>query len=152
MPDLTNFYENGMNSKQKGNITELETMLAFIKLGYNVLIPYGDCERYDFVVDVNGKFIRVQAKTSNTDDDGASFHFSGRSCHRKDGQIVHHQYTNEEIDYFVTSFNGKCYLIPVEECGADKRLRILPAKNGQVRGITWAKNYELEEIVKKKKN
>lgn len=27
-----------MNSKQKGNITELEAMLAFIKLGYNMEI------------------------------------------------------------------------------------------------------------------
>ena len=138
-----------MNSKQIGNITELETMLAFMKLGYNVLTPYGDCERYDFVVDVNGKFIRVQSKTSRTTDDGASFGFSGRSCNRKEGKVIHHRYTNNEIDYFATTFNGKCYLIPVEECGADKKLRILPAKKGQVRGITWAKDYELEDVVKR---
>lgn len=137
-----------MTSKYIGNITELETMLAFMKLGYNVLTPYGDCERYDFVVDVNGKFLRIQSKTSRSTDDGASFSFNGRSCNRKDGKIVHHKYTNDEIDYFVTSFNGKVYLIPVEECGAEKRLRILPPKNGQVRGITWAKDYELEEVVK----
>lgn len=137
-----------MNSKQIGNITELETMLTFIKLGYNVLTPYGDCERYDFVVDAGNKFYKIQSKTSNSKDDGASFSFSGRSCNRKGGKIVHHQYTNEEIDYFVTVFNGQCYLIPVEECGADKRLRILPAKNGQVRGVTWAKDYKLEEVVK----
>ena len=87
---LSFFMKDIVNSKQKGNITELETMLAFIKLGYNVLTPYGDCERYDFVVDVNGKFIRVQAKTSSTEDNGASFKFSCRSCNRKDGKIVHH--------------------------------------------------------------
>lgn len=137
-----------MNSKQKGNITELECMLAFIKQGYNVLSPYGDCERYDFVVDANGKFIRIQSKTSSSDDNGASFKFSGRSCNRKEGKIIHHHYTNEEIDYFSTMFNGKCYLIPVEECGSDKRLRILPTKNGQVRGISWAKDYELEEVIR----
>ena len=67
---------------------------------------------------------------------------------RKDGKIIHYQYTNEEIDYFSTIFNGKCYLIPVEECGSDKRLRILPTKNGQIRGISWAKNYEMEEVIK----
>lgn len=137
-----------MDNKHKGNVTELETMLAFMRLGYNVLIPYGDCERYDFVVDVDGKFIRVQSKTSHSTDGGASFTFSGRSSNRKDGKIVHHQYTANEIDYFVTIFNGKCYLIPVKECGTDKKLRILPTKNGQIKGITWAKNYELEEIVK----
>ena len=137
-----------MNTKQIGNITELECMLAFMKAGYNVLTPYGDCERYDFVVDINGKLYKMQSKTSKGDEEKAYFEFSCSSCNRKDGKIVHHAYTNDEIDYFVTSFNGKCYLIPVEECGAEKRLRILPAKNGQVRGVTWAKDYELEEVVK----
>ena len=137
-----------MNSKQKGNITELKIMLDFLKFGYNVLTPYGDCERYDYVVDANGKFFRIQSKTSRTKDDGASFYFSCRSCNRKDGKIIHHMYTNDEIDYFATSFNDKCYLIPVEECGTEKILRILPAKNGQTKGIDWAKDYELEEVIK----
>ena len=137
-----------MNSKYKGNITELETMLAFMKQGYNVLTPYGDCERYDFVVDAKGKFLKMQSKTSHSDDNGASFKFCCRSSSRKNGKVVHYHYTEEEIDYFVTTFNGKIYLIPVGECGADKRLRILPAKNGQTRGISWAKNYELEEVIK----
>lgn len=47
------------NTKYKGNITEIETILAFMKLGYNVLTPYGDCERYDLVADVNGKFLKI---------------------------------------------------------------------------------------------
>lgn len=123
-------------------------MLAFLKQGYNILTPYGDCERYDFVVDVNGKFIRVQNKTSKSNDDGASFFFNCRSCHRKEGKIIHHQYTNEEIEYFATTFNGRCYLIPVEECGADKKLRILPTKNGQTKGILFAKDFYLESVIK----
>lgn len=138
-----------MNSKQKGNITELETMLAFLKLGYNVLIPYGDCERYDFVVDANGKFLKIQSKTSvATDEEETCFKFSCRSSNRKDGKIVHYTYSKDEIDYFATSFNGKCYLIPVEECGCDKRLRLLPPKNNNFNNVTWAKDYELEEVVK----
>ena len=148
--DLTFLNENKkMNSKQIGNITELECMLAFIKQGYNILTPYGDCERYDFVVDVNGKFYKVQSKTSSSDDNGASFKFNCRSCNRSEGKIKHRSYNKEEIDYFSTVFNNKCYLVPVEECGSEKRLRIEPAKNGQVRGITWAKDYELEEVIKK---
>lgn len=137
-----------MNSKQKGNITELETMLAFLKLGFNVLTPYGDCERYDFVVDANGRFYKIQTKTASTEDDGASFKFSCRSSNRSNGRINHHKYTKDEIDYFATFFDGKCYLIPVEECGSDKRLRLFPTKNGETRGVTWAKYYEIGEVVK----
>lgn len=125
-------------------------MLAFIKLGYNVLTPYGDCERYDYVVDKQGKFIRVQSKTARSEDNGASFIFNTSSCNRKDGGIVHHKYTKEDIDFFVTSFNEEVYLIPVEICtGREKRLRLLPAKNGQTRGINWAKDYLLKEVIEK---
>ena len=138
-----------MDTKRKGNITEMETMLAFMKLGYNVLTPYGDCERYDFVVDMGGKFIRVQSKTASTEDDGASFRIITCSSNRKDGSIVHHLYTKEDIDYFTTVFNDIVYLFPVEICrGREKRFRIEPTKNGQVRGITWAKDYVLSEVIK----
>ena len=99
--DFASFNEKRqMNSKQIGNVTEFETMLAFLKLGYNVLTPYGDCERYDFVVDINGKFYRIQSKTSKSDDDNASFKFSCRSCNRKEGKIIHHTYSEEVLIFF----------------------------------------------------
>lgn len=139
-----------LNSKQKGNITEVELILTFLKLGYNVLTPYGDCERYDFVVDKDGKFIKVQSKTASSDDNGASFRISTSSCNRKDGKIVHHTYSKDEIDYFATVFDGIAYLIPVDICkGQDKKFRILPAQNGQIRGITWAKDFLLQEVIEK---
>lgn len=138
-----------MTSKHLGNITELECMTSIVRLGYNVLTPYGDCERYDFVIDINGVFYKIQSKTSRSYDDGASFTFNCRSNHRKNGKIVHHKYTKDEIDFFITYFNNQCYLIPVEECGSDKKLRILPAQNEQERGITWAKDYLLEKVIKR---
>ena len=127
----------------------MEVMLAFMKLGYNVLIPYGDCERYDFVVEAGKKFYKIQSKTSSTDDEGASFKISCRSCNRKEGKIIHHLYSKEEIDYFATCYNNKTYLIPVEECGSDKRLRLKAPKNNQIRGVNWAEDYCIEEVVKK---
>jgi hypothetical protein len=36
------------------------------------------------------------------------------------------------------------YLVPVEECGAiGGRLRVDPPRNGQTRGVRWARAYEL---------
>ena len=139
-----------INTKQVGNITEVQCMLKFMELGFNVLTPFGDCERYDFVVDIYGNFIRVQVKTSQSvDESGDAFMFNARSCNRKDGHIVHHKYDKSEIDYFATMFNNICYLIPVEDCGSAKRLRIRPAKNEQVRGVCFAENYELERMLLK---
>ena len=141
-----------LNSKQKGNVTEVECMLAFLKLGYNVLTPYGDCERYDFVVDINNTFYRIQVKSANTNhikDGYIDFQTSNKTT--RNGQIVRHSYTSEQIDYFMTCYNGQCYLIPVNECGkkTQKRLRFTPPKNGQIKGITFATEYELEKVVNK---
>ena len=120
-----------------------------MKLGYTVLTPYGDCDRYDFLVEVNGKFLRMQSKTSSTDNNGNSIKFSCRSCTRRNGQVIHHQYSNDEIDYFVTSWEGKVYIVPVSECGSEKTLRLTPCAPCNYNNVNWAKNYELEEVVKK---
>lgn len=137
-----------VNSKQIGNITEVESMLAFLKAGYNVLTPYGDCEKYDFVADVNGKFLKIQCKTAHAiDEENTGFAFSCRSSHRRDGKCINEKYSKDEIDYFATIFDGKCYLIPQKECGAEKRLRLIAPKNGQTRGVNYAKDYELEVIL-----
>ena len=137
-----------MNSKQIGNITEVECMLAFLKLGYNVLQPYGDCERYDFVADINGKFYKIQCKTSKkTDDIGTSIEFSCRSSHRVNSKCVNEKYTSENVDFFATTYQNKCYLIPQNECSTSKKLRFIPPANGQTKDISFAKDYELETII-----
>lgn len=138
-----------MNTKRIGNITEMEVMLAFLKNGYNILIPYGDCERYDFVADVNGKFLKIQVKTCHLKNDGAKIAFATDSTHRSDGKVVHHPYTKDDIDYFATSYDGTIYLVPIEEATKrEKSLRLLPTKNGQTQGIFFAKDYIMEEVIK----
>lgn len=137
-----------MNSKQIGDVTELEVMLAFKKLGYTVLIPYGDYERYDLVVDDNGRFVRIQCKTALTDNDLATFYIMCISSHRKNGKVVSCRYSEKDVDFFATCFKGVCYLIPISSCGRQKRLRLAPPKNNQSKDIAWAKDYELEKIVK----
>ena len=137
-----------MTSKDIGNITEVSCMLEFMKLGYPVLTPYGDCQRYDFVIEINNKFYRIQSKTSNDSyiDEGYII-FRCDNTTTKNGNVIHHQYTDNEIDFFSTFYNGKCYLIPVNECSREKRLRFTPPKNGQTKGITFACDYELEKVV-----
>ena len=137
-----------MTSKDIGNITEVSCMLEFMKMGYPVLTPYGDCQRYDFVVEINGKFYRIQSKTANINyiNDGyISFRCDNTTT--QNGKVIHHRYDDNEIDFFSTFYNGKCYLVPVEECSREKRLRFTTPKNGQTKGITFASEYELEKVV-----
>ena len=138
-----------MTSKQVGNITEVQVLLDLMKLGYTVLQPYGDCNRYDLVVEINSKFYRVQCKAASAcaNDQGA-FKINCRSTHKSGGKTIHHKYSKDEIDYFATNYNGQSYLIPVEICGTDKKLRLIKPKNNADKNITYAKDYELEEVVK----
>ena len=139
-----------LNSKQQGNITEVEVMLEFLKQGYNVLTPYGDCERYDFVVDINKHFYKIQVKSAKEEDEGSKFSFNTASTHYCDGKCIHDTYTKDDIDFFATTFNNQVYLIPVEECGnRSKTLRLTAPKNGQINRASWAKDYKLEEVVEK---
>lgn len=136
-----------MNSKNKGIVTEIETILAFVRLGYPVLIPYGDNERYDYAVDVKGKFVKIQSKTARPLNDGRSFTFDVRAAYRNGQGEQHHKYTSDEVDYFATAYNGQCYLIPVGMYSSAAKLRLKPAENGQDYPGAWAKDYELEKII-----
>ena len=137
-----------LNSKQKGNITEIQCMSSFLKLGYNVLTPFGDCERYDFVADVKNRFLKIQCKSASSKDNGKSITINCRSTHYRDGHCIHEKYNKEQIDYIATYWNEKCYLIPVEECGNSRILRFSDTKNSQKERISFAKDYELESILK----
>ena len=137
-----------MTSKDVGNITEVSCMLEFMKLGYPVLTPYGDCQRYDFVVEINGRFYRIQSKTANDAYINEGYIvFRCDNTTTKNGKIIHHSYNENEIDYFSTFYDGKCYLVPVNECSREKRLRFTTPKNGQTKSITFASEYELEKVV-----
>ena len=138
-----------IDTKQIGNVTELEVLTYITKLGYQVSIPFGDRERYDQIWDVNGKLLKIQIKTSHyIDEEKTAIKFSCKSTSRKNGKCVASRYTKREIDYFATICEGQCYVVPVEECSVEKILRFVPPKNGQTIGITFAESYKAEEVLK----
>jgi hypothetical protein len=139
-----------LTPKQKGNLTELECLLFFVKNGYKVSIPYGEDCRYDLVLDIKGHLYRIQCKTSHplkNSDDG--FEFKTKSVAITAHGVKETKYSSEEIDYFATIYEGQCYLVPVEECGNAKILRFQYPVNGQKKHISLAENYTFEKILKR---
>lgn len=134
------------NGKQKGLITELECELAFARLGFAVLKPICDNYRYDYVVDLGNKFIRIQCKTCQVGEKEDYLIFSAISSHVKAHKNTSKIYTKEEIDYFYTCHNHISYLIPIEE-NIRYTLRLVPPLNNNKHGIRFAKNYELQTIL-----
>lgn len=136
-----------LTSKEKGNLTELQCMTEFYKAGYKVSIPYGENSRYDMILDVNGHLLRIQCKTSRFVSDEC-FIFVCRSTRVNSKGTQSIRYTKDEIDYFSTFYNGKCYLVPVEECGNEKKLRFCYPPSGQKAGISLAEHYEFDKVLK----
>ena len=144
-----------MNYTQSiGNIVELQCISKFIVLGYEVSIPYGNGAKYDFVADVNGKFLRIQCKSCSNPKlkgivgayDLSAIQITTVSQTTNTQKTVKHLYTKEQIDYFATYYNGQVYLIPVEECSTSKTLRFSPPQNGN-NNYNKAEDYEIEKII-----
>lgn len=133
-----------MNVNQKGNLTEIQVMMCAIKNGVTVSVPYGDCAKYDQIWDFNGHLLKVQVKTSRPKDNrNTSIIFNCYSV--SNGKK--HKYSKDDIDYFATIWNDKCYLIPVEECSTEKTLWFELSPHNYSNSC-MAEDYELEEVLK----
>ena len=125
-------------TKSKGNIVELQVMSAFMSMGYDCSIPYGDGAKYDFIVDYNGELLKIQCKSccnpkkSDGTRDKEAICLSTVAQTTNTVKTTRHLYNSEQIDYFATYYsgNGQVYVIPVEECSTSKTLRFSPPKNG----------------------
>ena len=138
------------NTKEIGNLTELQCITALYELGCDVSIPFGNSQKYDLIIDWNNQLYKIQIKHATEKDNGAYFTFKTRWQGHNTSGYTQTLYTKEDIDFFATYFNGHVYLVPIEQCsGAEKNLRLKPPKNGQIKGINFAKDYLAKEVLKK---
>ena len=131
-----------MNTKDIGDITEGIILAELLKSGFTVLLPFGDNNRYDLVVDLDGVFIRIQCKTARLQNGCVSF--SNTSVYKGKKGIVKKQYTKNEIDVIMvySKHYDKIYVIPVGELNQNEmRLRV-EKELRKSSNIKWAKDYE----------
>jgi hypothetical protein len=108
--------------KRQGELAELAFMHKAASLGFGVSKPYGDSDRFDFIVSWHGHLSRVQVKST-------------RVAHRQCYEIsahgcwgAHDIYTKDEI-YFIIAYvvpEDTCYVIPIEATRGRKRLCLHP--------------------------
>lgn len=141
-------------TKSKGNITELACLMGFMSMGFDCSIPYGDCSKYDFIVDLGDELIKIQCKSSVNPlkKDGTrdldAFCFSTVTQTTNTKETVRKRYTEEQIDYFATYFGGKVYVVPVQECSTHKTLRFKAPSNNT--SFNKAEDYLLENMFRHK--
>ena len=101
-----------LNPSQIGDITELKCQAYLIENGWNVLVPIGNHQKYDLVIEKNGKFYKIQVKHAMPVEE-TGFLVRTKYEIRENGKTKKITYSAEDVDYFMTEFNNKFYISTV---------------------------------------
>lgn len=140
-------------TQQKGTLTELHCIMDLTELGIRTLTPTDEASKYDIVADLEGRFIRIQCKSStwcnDTKTPETAFYINTCCMTTNTKQTTRHLYTKSDIDFFYTYFNGQGYLVSIEEAqGLTFRWRYEYPSTGQKQGIHIADEYKIEEVIR----
>lgn len=110
-------------SKRRGELAELAFLWKAASLGFAVAKPYGDSDRYDFIIDSGSRLIRVQVKSASRLSQGTYFITTQRCCN---GVAI--PYTSDEIDFLVGYIfpEDAWVVIPVESLAGRKSIHVFP--------------------------
>jgi hypothetical protein len=106
--------------KRRGEAAEAAFLARATDLGFSVLIPWGDSQRYDSVVDLAHGLLRVQIKSATR---YVETRYRVKTCGAS-GEV----YTIADIDFFVGYIvpENIWYIIPIEAIGQRKGVRFYP--------------------------
>jgi len=129
-------------TKKKGEAAELAFMLKAVSPGFGVAKPWGDSERYDFILDTGTRLWRVQVKSTSALHYGA---YSVKAQRHSNGKSI--AYKTGEIDFLIALIVPEdCwYVIPLKAIRSHKSLRIYPEKDP--RGWEYGKYREAWELI-----
>ena len=135
-----------LSSQFKGVITELEVASYLLSLGYVVSQPLVQDTKYDLIVDVNNHLVRLQVKTArrNVKNIGKSITFNCRSTTNNVRECKQRYYSSDEVDYFATYWDNEVFLIPIDECSAEKTIWLEKPTNPN---CTYAYDYCAKEVL-----
>jgi hypothetical protein len=112
------------NTKRTGELSEAAFLLKAETLGFHLAKPWGDSERYDFILDTGARLWRVQLKCTQVlrargYDVQPSYSIYGQ------GKVA---YTADDIDLLAAYILplGIWYILPVEVFTPSKSLRFYP--------------------------
>jgi len=110
-----------LSRKQRGEMAEGAFLAKAAGMGYGVAKPWGESSRYDLIVDIGEKLVRVQVKSAHRAGDygGYTFHAHGNSSR---------VYRASEIDVLVAYVVPEdiWYVFPVTEFRKYKSMKLFP--------------------------
>ena|SRR5215217_5573131 len=137
-----------LSPTRKGVIAEMAIAAEAAKLDIGVLKPLGEGERYDLVLDMRPRLLRVQCKWAQKKGEVVAIHTG--TCRRVYGGYKRTTYSADEVDALAAYCAAleRCYLLPIHVIAGQSHihLRLAPARNNQRALVNWAHEYELGAI------
>jgi hypothetical protein len=138
-----------MNSKIKGNKAVGVLLSELLKRNISVSLPFGDNEKYDLIIYINKQFKSVQVKYGQFKNGCVQ----ADTRHRVGTKRIKYQTYKGKVDFigiWCEKLN-KSYLVPIEKSSKTfVTLRIdNPKNNSSISTIVWAKEFELDNFLKK---
>lgn len=150
VPSLGRGQHGSINPNDKGNVAELAIAAEAARLGLSVLKPLTEHERYDLVLGVGARLIRLQCKWGAFDGDVVSVRLRS-SYHSPTRGYVTSTYDDSEVDAVAVYCGeiGHCDLLPIQLAAGRGMLslRLAPARNNQRASLNWAAEYEFSGAV-----
>jgi PD-(D/E)XK endonuclease len=135
-PQMVPLVRGPLNCKAKGDLAELAFLFKAASLGFGVAQPYGDKERYDFILDSGERFWRVQVRSTSYAEAERSA-YTVNASHIGKGHKVE-TYQPEEIDFLAAYIVPVdiWYIVPVNQLASLRFLRLYPS------GCKWGGCFE----------
>jgi hypothetical protein len=130
-----------LTPKQLGEIAEAEFIAKAVEMGYAVAKPWGDSEKYDFIVNArkNFNFWRTQVKSAHVVGEDGGYSFRAHDHNNR-------PYSSEDIDALVTYAKpaDAWYLMPVRVVEGLRSLKLYPgSRRKRSKYERWREGWEL---------
>jgi hypothetical protein len=139
-----------LTTNQKGLVAESAVMFECAKLGIGVARPLND-ERYDLILDLQGRLVRVQCKWASRHGDVVVVPLYANR--RTAEGLRRTYYTLDEVDAFAAYCpdTSACYFFPFAEIDVKQALslRLAPTRNCQASGIRWARDFDFRATIER---
>jgi hypothetical protein len=138
-----------MATATRGNAAEARVLAELITRGFDVLVPFGSGQPSDLAVDVGDRLLKVQCKTVWLAANESCFIFNCRTTDHGRGRQPYHGLA----DLFAVFLppRDSVYLAPLDGVAAHKgRLRLVPPRNNQRRGVRFAAEFEIDRWTEEK--
>jgi hypothetical protein len=139
-----------LTTDQKGAIAELAIISEALRLGVDVYKPCFEGGRYDLIFGIGPSLFRIQCKWAAINKNVVTVRCY--SCRRGPKGYMKRAYSSSEIDALAAycPHLDRCFLIPISRIDGRPtvHLRVVPARNNQVRGVNKANDFDFGATIR----